>query len=71
MDYDLRADLGGLELKKTYPLVIEPVGILGALAWYVCHRDPNVYVPARLAAGSIALGIIGILLALCSIRGFH
>lgn len=76
MDFDVRNHLG-IDIKKNGPhaeLTIARVGAgLGALCWYLEHRDPNVRVPARAWAISVVLGILGlvsgiagIVIALCT-----
>lgn len=32
----------------------------GAFCWYVCHRDPNVYIPAYVCVASLILGLLGV-----------
>ncbi|SEN29220.1 hypothetical protein SAMN04488103_104118 [Gemmobacter aquatilis] len=67
IDYDVRQELGELLVGERVSLKVEPANWFEANRWYLCHRDPYVWIPARLSAISLFVGIIGLLLAVYSI----
>ncbi len=62
LDRDLR-ELLGVELGASCQLEVTKCGWLRTLAWFLTVRDPMVRVSAWLAAISIILGIMGIVLS--------
>ena len=63
LDYDLRSALG-VQLEQEVILEIKKCGFLGALFWYLSARDPMIRVPAVLAAISVGLGMLSVVLAI-------
>lgn len=63
MDYDLRATLG-LEVDDRTPLEITRCRLPGTIWWYLTARDPLIRVPAILAAISVFLGMVSLVLAM-------
>lgn len=62
MDYDLRATLG-LEENDRTSLEITRCRLPGTIWWYLTARDPLIRVPAILAAVSVLLGVLSLVLA--------
>lgn len=64
VDYDVREHLGMGGKGSNADLKIELVTGWRSLCWYLQHRDPYIYVPAWLAAWSLSLGLVSILLGI-------
>ncbi|NDV53930.1 hypothetical protein [Salipiger sp. PrR003] len=65
LDRDLR-DALGVTANTVYRLEVTKCGWLRTLAWFLTVRDPMVRVSAWLAAISVVLGVLGIVLSLRS-----
>lgn len=63
IDYDLRAALD-LKPDEETPLEIVKCGLFGSLLWYLSAQDPIIRVPAVLAAISVGLGLLSVVLAI-------
>jgi hypothetical protein len=61
LDIDQRADLGVVE-DRSIELKLTQLGFCGRVRWYLSVPDPAVHVPAWLAAWSVALGALGLIL---------
>ncbi|KZK76640.1 hypothetical protein PsW64_04799 [Pseudovibrio sp. W64] len=69
MPYDVRNEMG-VAKNEVYDFTIKKIGIIGALCWWLKSRDPAVRLPAWIAVGSLALGILSLGLAiLASAKG--
>lgn len=65
MPYDIRETLGadkGTDLEFT----VQKTGWFGKVCWLLGTHDPAVHVPAWLALMSVCLGVLGVVIALCS-----
>lgn len=62
LDRDLR-DILGVRTNNCYQLEVTKCGWLRTLAWFLTVRDPVVRVSAWLAAISVGLGFLGIVLS--------
>ena len=65
MPYDIRETLGadkGADLEFT----VQKTGWFGKVCWFLGTPDPAVHVPAWLALISVCLGILGVVIAICS-----
>jgi hypothetical protein len=66
MSYWYRARLGGLETQQEYPLdVKKTIPIWGSLRACMQHPEVVVRVAAWLGLLSVALGLLGVILAVC------
>ena len=65
MAYDNREALG-VAKGEDLSFEVEELGLLRKLWWYLRTPDPRIYIPAWLAAWSVCLGVIGIVLAIIS-----
>jgi hypothetical protein len=63
-DYDVRDHLALGKYDSVCELEVQVITGCKSLRWYLGHRDPYVYVPARIAAWSLMLGGAGIVLGL-------
>lgn len=66
MDIDLRQAFG-VEANSQYRFQFRKSKLWDKLCWYLGARDPAIRIPAKLATGSLILGVISFLLAIWSI----
>ena len=68
--YDLRKRLGlpdeATDGDRHFKLTIEKARLFGQLQWYLCTKDPAVKIPAWLAAWSLVLGALSLILSVVS-----
>lgn len=66
MDFDARQALG-IEKGAQLNFRLRKLGCLGKLCWYLKAPDPRIYIPAWLAACSVGLGLIGVILGIIAL----
>ena len=63
MPFDINSALG-MEKGGELEFKVQKVGLSGKFHWFLSFPDPAVHLPAWIATGSIALALLGVLLAI-------